>query len=202
MHGQIGITATDFSLDKVSGTRTGDSEKNGDARGGEGSFNDQLFLANTYAILSFGPLDQQPTFDEAWINSNLSLASDSHAVKADPNTILSERESSSSGSSIVDKDIAFQTGVHPDGPMINDGTVSVPNFNVGFDFSTPSGERAATDFEFLNLKKFPLETLQFLPDLFGQRNGVVGPPLSSMLHPVWARARINKIKVRFSMNPP
>jgi hypothetical protein len=172
--GQIGITATDFSLDKVSGTWTRDSEKNGNARGNEGSFNDQLFLANTNAILSLGTLDQQSAHDKAWINGDLSLASDSHPIQSELNTALSQQETSASGTSVVDENSSFQANVYPDGPMISDGTVNVANLNVGFDLSTPGGERAATDFEFLNLKKFPLESLQFLPDLFGQRNRIVG----------------------------
>ena len=55
MLGQIGITATDLSLNKVSGTRIGDSEKNWDARSREPSFNDQLFFTNTNTILPWGP---------------------------------------------------------------------------------------------------------------------------------------------------
>jgi hypothetical protein len=132
--GQLGVTATDLSFD------TGSSEKNGDARGGEGGFNDQLFLTNTNAILSIGSLDQQSTRDKVWLNSDFSLASDSHPIQTKPNTALTRGESSGTGTSIVDENISFQADVHPDGSMISDGIVNVPNFNIGFDFSTPGGE--------------------------------------------------------------
>ena len=147
---QVGVTATDLLLDKGTGTSLEHTEKYGDTRGSEGGFNDQFFLANTNAILSLGALDQQSAHDKARVNGDLSPASDSHPIQSELNTILSQQETSASGTSVVDPNSSFQANVHPDGTVVNDSTVSVPHFNVGFDFSTPSGERAATDFEFLN----------------------------------------------------
>jgi hypothetical protein len=56
--GQVGVTATDLSLDK------GSSEKNRDARGSEGGFYDQLFSPNTNLLMALNSQEQQPTSDE------------------------------------------------------------------------------------------------------------------------------------------
>jgi hypothetical protein len=86
--------------------------------------------------------------------------------------------------------------------MIGDRPIGVSNIDVSANPSTPSGERAITELDVLNAESLALVSLQPLPGLIGQRNGVVDSPPSSMLHPVWLKVRASKIRMRFSMNPP
>jgi hypothetical protein len=173
--GQVGVTTPDLSFQNVADIDMESSEQNRNAGSSEDGFNNQLLLADTTAILSIGSLDQQPTMDKFRLNGDETFASDGHAVKAEPNTILSEREPSTLGTSVVDPNISFQANVHPDGTAINDSTISVPHFNIGFDFSTPGSDGATADLEFLDRQEIAFESFQFLPDFSGQRNGVVGP---------------------------
>jgi hypothetical protein len=197
--GQVGITATDLSLDKVAGTRTGDSEKNGDTRSREGGFNNQLFSTNTNTVIILASMDQQPASDESGLNSDASFASDRHTVNAEPDARLGEGESAGFLGSVVNENIAMKTNVDKHGSTIGDSAIGVADFDVSSDLPAPGGEGTIADLNVFNAKKLSLVSLQPLPGLAGQQNGIVAPPPSSMLHPDWARARISKIKIRFSM---
>lgn len=200
--GQVGITATDFSLDKVSGTWTGDSEQNGDTRSSEGRLNDQFFFTNTNVLIGPASLDQQPTTDEIAFNGNAPFTSNSHAIQAQPDTGLTDGEGAGVFGSVVNEDGSVETAINEYRAMIGDRPIGVSNVDVSADPSTPSGERAITEPNVLDAEKLSLVSFQPLPGLIGQRNGIVEPPSSSMLQPVWVRAKINRINVRFSMNSP
>jgi len=174
--GQVGITATDFSLDKVSGTRTRDSEKNGDTRSREGSFNDQLLFPNTNFLMALNSQEQQPTSDELRLNGNTSLASDCHAIDSQPDTGLAEGESASVLGSVVNENISIKTNVDKHGSTIGDSSIGVADFDVSADLPTPGGERAIAELDVFNAKKLSLMLLQPLPGLIGQQNGLVGAP--------------------------
>jgi hypothetical protein len=58
------------------------------------------------------------------------------------------------------------------------------DFDVSSDLPVPGSERAIAELNVFNSKKLSLISLQFLPGLIGQQNGLVGSPPSSMLHPV------------------
>ena len=61
--GQVGITATDLSLDKVPGTKPEDTEKTWFTRGSKGGFNGQLLVTNTSAALAMDVFLDQSTGD-------------------------------------------------------------------------------------------------------------------------------------------
>lgn len=87
------------------------------------------------------------------------------------------------------------------GTIIDYSAIRVADIDVCFNPAAPSSEGATADFEVFK-EQLLFESLQFLPIFVSQRNGVVGPPPSSILHPVWLRARTNKIRVHFNINPP
>lgn len=194
--GQVGVTATDLSLD------TGSSEKNRDARGSEGGFNDQLFLANTNTVFALGTVDQQPITDKLAFNGNASFASDRHSIDAEPDAGLTEGESTSLLRSVVNESRTTEATVNEHGSMVGDSPIGVADFDVSSDLSAPGGERAITELNVLNAEKLSLVLLQPLSGLIGQQNRLVGVPPSSILHPYWVRARTNRISARLSMNPP
>jgi hypothetical protein len=176
--GQIGITATDLSLDKVAGTRTGDSEKNGDTRSSESGFNDQLFSTNTNTVIILASMDQQPVTDESGLNSDASLTSDRHTIDTEPDARLFKRESTSFLASVVNENIAMKTNVDKHGSTIGDRPIGIADFNVSADLPVPGGEGTIAEFDVLNAERLSLVSLQPLPGLVGQRNGLVGvPPL-------------------------
>ena len=197
--GLFGITATDLSFDKGTGTSLEYSETYRDTRGGESGFNDQLFLANTNTVFALGTVDQQPITDKLAFNGNASRASNRHTVDAEPNTGLAEGESASFLSSVMNESRTTEATVNEYRSTIGDSAIGVADVNVSSDLPAPGGEGTIADLNVFNAKKLSLVSLQPLPGLAGQQNGIVAPPPSSMLHPDWARARISKIKIRFSM---
>jgi len=174
--GQVGITATDFSLDKVSGTRTGDSEKNGDAKSREDSFNDQLFFTNINILIGPASLDQQPTSDELGLNGNAPFTSNSHAIQAQPDTGLTDGESASVFGSIVNEYRSMEATVDEHRSTIGDRPIGIADFNVSADLSAPGVEGTIAKLNVFNAKKLSLVLLQPLPGLIGQRNGIVELP--------------------------
>lgn len=200
--GQVGVATTDFAIDQITADRgqVNRSQQDGDTRGGEGGFNDQLLVTNTNTFLVPGSLNQQSTTHEAGLDSDSSLASNSHAIDSQSDTLVDKPTRLFGG--IENKDAGQKANIIIDGSTIDDRAIGVADFDVSSDLPAPGGERTITKLYVLNAESLSLVSLQPLPGLIGQRNGVVVPPPSSMLHPVWARARINKIKARFSMNPP
>ena len=168
--GQLGVTATDLSL------ATGPSEKNRDARGSEGGFNDQLFFANTNTVFALRTVDQQPITDKLAFNGNASFASDRHAIDAQPDTGLNDGESARLLRSIVNENIAMETNIHEHGSVIGDRAIGVADFDVSSDLPAPGGEGTVAEFDVLNLQKVSLVPLVQLPTLLGHGNGLVGAP--------------------------
>jgi hypothetical protein len=168
--GQVGVTATDLSLD------TGPSEKNRDARGSEGGFNDQLFLANTNTVFALGTVDQQPITDKLAFNGNASFASDRHTIDSEPDARLSKGESSRLLGSVVNENRTYKATVDEHRSAIGDRPIGVSNVDVSADPSTPSGERAITELDILDAERLSFISLQPLPGLIGQQNGLIGVP--------------------------
>ena len=171
--GQVGITTTDLSLDKVSGTRTGDSEKNGNARSSEGSFNNQLFFTNTNILVSPASLDQQSTADEFRLNGNATFASDRHTVEAKPDAGLTDK-SPGIFSGIENEGAPVEAHIIIDGSTIGDRPIGITDFNVSTDLPAPSGESTITELQVLNLQKVSLVPFMQLPTALGHRDQFVG----------------------------
>ncbi len=174
--GQIGITATDLSLDKGAGASLKYSEADRDTRGSEGGFNDQLFLANTNTVFTLGTVDQQPITDKLALNGNASFASDRHTVNAKPNAGLTEGESASLLRSIVNESRTTEATVNEHGSMVGDSPIGIADLDVSSDLPVPGSKGTVAEFDVLNNKKLSLISLQFLPGLVGQQNGLVGVP--------------------------
>jgi hypothetical protein len=176
--GQIGITATDLALDKGAGASLKYSEANRDTRGSEGGFNDQLFFANTNTVFALGTVDQQPITDKFALNGNASFASDRHSVNAKPNAGLTEGESASVLGSVVNENRSMEAAVNEHGSMVGDSPIGIADFDVSSDLSAPGSERAIAELDILNAERLSLISLQLLPGLIVQQNGLVGvPPL-------------------------
>ena len=198
--GQVGITATDFSLDKVAGTRTGDSEKNGDTRSSEGSFNDQLFFTNANTVIILASMDQQSTSNKIGLNDNAPFTSDSHTVNSRQNASLSEGESTSFLASVVNENGSMEAGVDEHGSTIGDCPIGIADFNISADLSAPSGKRATVEFDLLNFEKLSFVPFMQLPPVLGHGNQIVSSPPSSMLHSAWVKVRASKIKIKMRFN--
>ena len=201
--GQVGITASNLPLDKVPGTKLKEAENVWDASISKRSLNDQLFLTNANTVFALRSVDQQPATDESGLNSDASLTSDRHTIDTEPDAGLTERESTSLVRSVVNEDGSTEATVNEHGSAIGDRPISIFDFDVSADLPTPGGERAITELNVLNAEKLSFVLLQPLPGLIGQQNGLVGvPPLSSMVHPNWARTRIKITRLRFSIISP
>ena len=181
--GQVGITATDLSLDKIAGTRTGDSEKNGDTRSREGGFNDQLFITDSRTSLAVdvifdqeaGTIGAGVTANQLGFDNNASLTSHSHAIDSQPDAGLPDK-SSGVVVGIVNKSASVETNIVVDESAVGDSAIGVAHFNVGFNAAVPGSEGTVTKFDVLNLQKVSLPRLQFPPTLIIHENGIVGPP--------------------------
>jgi hypothetical protein len=174
--GQIGITATDFSLDKGTGTSLKYSEADRDTRGSEGGFNDQLLSSNANFLMALNSQEQQPTGNELGLNGNAPLAANRHAIDSQPDTGLTEGESAGFLSSVVNESRTTEATVNEHGSVIGDRAIGVADFDVSSDLSTPGSERAIAELNIFNAKKLSLMLLQPLPGLIGQQNGLVGIP--------------------------
>lgn len=172
----FGITATDLSLDKGAGASLKYSEADRDTRGSEGGFNDQLFLANTNTVFALGTVDQQPITDKLAFNGNTSLAANRHTVDTEPDAGLAEGERAGFLGSVVNENIAMKTDIDEHGPTIGDRPIDVSNFDVSPDLPAPGGEGTVAEFDVLNAERLSLVSLQPLPGLVGQQNGLVGVP--------------------------
>jgi hypothetical protein len=176
--GLVGVTATDLSFQNVSGTNREYSEKNRDTRSSEGGFNDQLFFTNTNTVLALASMHQQSTTDELGLDSDSSLASNSHSIQAQPDTDLTDGESASLFGSVVNEDRSMEATVNEHGPMISDRAIGVADFDISADLSAPGGERTITELNVFNAERLLLVSLQSQPGFIGQQNGLVGvPPL-------------------------
>jgi hypothetical protein len=167
--GLFGITATDLSFN------TGSSEKNRDARGSEGGFNDQLFFPNANFLMALNSQEQQPVSNELGLNGNPPLATDRHAIDSQSDTGLIGKRTTLFGG-IDNKDAASEANIIIDGSTIGDRPIGIADFDVGSDLSAPGSEGAIADFDVLNAESLSFISLQSLPGLVGQRNGVIGPP--------------------------
>jgi hypothetical protein len=163
-------------LDKGTGTSLEYSETYRDTRGSEGGFNDQLFSTNTNTVIILASMDQQPASDEIGLNGNTSLAANRHAIDSQPNTGLAEGESASVLGSIVNENRTSEAAVDEHRSAIGDRAIGVADFDVSSDLPAPGGERAIAELDVFNAKKLSLISLQLLPGLIGQQNGLVGVP--------------------------
>jgi hypothetical protein len=174
--GQVGITASNLPLDKVSGTKLNEAENVWDASISKRSLNDQLFLTNANTVFALASLDQQPASDEIGLNDNAPFTSDSHTVNSQPNASLSEVESTSVLASVVNENRTYEATVNEHWSTIGDRPIGIADFNVSADLSAPGGEGTIAERNVFNAKKLSLVLLQPLPGLIGQRNGIVESP--------------------------
>ena len=174
--GQVGVTTPDLSFQNVADIDMESSEQNRNAGSRESGFNNQLFSTNTNVLIGPASLDQQPASDESGLNSDASFASDRHTVNAEPDARLGEGESASVLASVVNENIAMKTNVDKHGSTIGDRPIGVSNFDVSPDLPAPGGEGTIANRNVFNAKKLSLISLQPLPGLACQQNGIVGPP--------------------------
>ncbi|MEK7351357.1 MAG: hypothetical protein AAB177_10820 [Nitrospirota bacterium] len=203
--GQVGAATSDFAIDQIAANRgqVNCSQQDGDTRGSEGSLNDPLFFTNTNTFLVPGSLNQQYATHKLGLDNDSSLASNSHAIDSESDNLVDKPTRLFGG--IENKDAAVEANIIIDRSTIGDSAIGVADFDVSSDLPVPGSEGTVAEFDVLDLQKVSLPRFQFSPALVVHGNGLIDvppPSLSSMLHPNWVRARINKIKVRFSMNPP
>ena len=127
-------------------------------------------------FFALGTVDQQPITYKLAFNGNVSFASDRHTVDTEPDARLGEGESAVFLSSVVNENIAMETNIHEHWPAIGDGSIGVSNVDFSSDLSAPGGERAIAELDILNAERLSLISLQPLPGLIGQQNGLVGVP--------------------------
>ena len=150
--GLLGITATDLSLDKGTGTSLEYSETYRDTRGSEGGFNDQLSFTNTDMILAPGSVDQQSTTDELGLNGNAPLAANRHAIDSQSDTGLAEGARAGFLGSGVNENIPMKTNIGKHGSTIGDSGIGVADFDVSSDLPAPGGERAIAELDVFNAR--------------------------------------------------
>jgi hypothetical protein len=107
------------------------------------------------------------------IDGDTSLASDSHAVQAQPDAFLY----GSQKAFVVDTSLG-QAGESPDGEnraSINKRAVHVSDFEISGDPSIPGGNRASTNFEVFDLQELSLFGFEALPGAIRELDDFVGP---------------------------
>jgi len=174
--GQVGVATTDFAIDQITADRgqVNCSQQDGDARGSEGGLNHQLFFTNTKTFLVPGSLNQQYATHKIRLDNDLSLASNSHAIDSESDTLVDKPTRLFGG--IENKDAAVEANIIIDRSTIGDSAIGVADFDVSSNLPAPGGERTITELNVFNAKKFSLISLQFLPGLIGQQNGLIDVP--------------------------
>ncbi len=119
--------------------------------------------------------EQQPIINELGLNGNAPLASDRHAIDSQPDTGLVGKPTALFGG-IDNKNAAPEANIIIDGSTIGDSAIGVADFDVSSDLPVPGSERAIAELNVFNAKKLSLVSLQPLPGLVGQQNGLIGSP--------------------------
>jgi hypothetical protein len=147
---------------------------------GQGSFDDQLLLANfgsTYELTSkIGTgLVRLIGADQLSIDSNVPPAANRHTVQAQPDPQLFDTKVIS----VVDKHVSqiFEANISEGRALVHKITAGISNFYLGFDLSSPSREGAGSDTDVFQLQHLPLDAFSIGSNLFGQVRNVVPVPI-------------------------
>jgi hypothetical protein len=153
----VGTATPDFMMDE-----NRHSQQNWNARFSEGGFDDQLFFADSNGLFSATSRNQQAIINE------------SHAIQAQPDAGLLDREATPLSGVSLDKNVAYESDISESGATISDCPIRIADFNVSSNLSTPDSERAVADREVFNFEGVSLESFQFLSDLLSDWDGLVG----------------------------
>ncbi|MEC4889445.1 MAG: hypothetical protein RI101_05235 [Nitrospira sp.] len=162
------VSAPDFSFDHVAASgKVNGSQQGGHTGSCQGSLDNQRIFADIRPSIAGDALDERSSVNQSGLNGNASLASNSHAVYSQPDTDLTTVQSSTLLGCVIHEDASLKADIVEYRSFIDNGVVSIMDFNVGLDSSAPSGKGAIANSEIFDVQKFSLEPFQLVPVIVG-----------------------------------
>jgi hypothetical protein len=108
------------------------------------------------------------------MNGDPSFSANRHTIHSQYNASLTERQQSGFIAAVMDGNVTEETNIVQDGTAIHNGAVNVPDFEVGFNSSSPDSQGTISELEILDLDKLTLVPFQTLSGRAGESNGIIG----------------------------
>ena len=187
---EVGSAATEFSAVQVNNV-----QEYGDARIGEGRFDNQFLFPDSDRSLDSLAVSYESTgsmrisslrnglsnstfeADQIGSDGHPSLATNSHAVQAQDDSLLFQGHDAILGHTVVDEHATSHANIGDCGATIDWPIIpgSIADFNVRRDFSSPGSEGAIADINIFQLEEFTLPLLPSTQFLSREFDGFVEP---------------------------
>lgn len=165
-----------------------------------------LYRTTVQETLGVGPIRDRLSHsafvaDQVGSDDYASLSADSHTIQSQDDSLLLQGQETTLGYVIVNEHIALHSKV-ADGRAAIDGLAipgGIADFNIRSDFAAQGSDGAVADLDILELEELSLRPLETLSPFGGEFDGFVTSTFFADVTTDLGRARMNRIRPRFSI---